>query len=110
MLDEIKENIRSYYDVYFGIGVIYERLAKAHGLTPSSLFVFYMVHEYPVQCTQHFIYEKLFYPKQTVNTILDSFEKKGYISKKISSYDKRNKNSLLTEAGQKYADSILSNE
>ncbi|MDF2986181.1 MAG: MarR family transcriptional regulator [Eubacterium sp.] len=109
MLDEIKESIMSYYEVYFGIGAIYEKLAKAHGLTSSSLFVLHIIHEYPEQCTQHFICEKLLYPKQTVNTILDSFEKKGYILKKVSNYDKRNKTILLTEAGQKYADSILSN-
>lgn len=108
MLNEIKEALNSYYEVYFSIGAIYEKLAKMHGLTSSSLFVLYMIQEYPDQCTQRFICEKLLYPKQTVNTILDSFEKKGYILKKVANYDKRNKHISLTESGQKYADSILS--
>ena len=108
MINDIRKTIKDYYDVYFGIGAIYEKLAKMHGLTSSSLFVLHMIQEYPDQCTQRFICEKLLYPKQTVNTILDSFEKKGYLSKKVADYDKRNKYIFLTESGQKYADSILS--
>ncbi len=108
MINDIKESIEDYYDVYFGMGAIYEKLAKMHGLSSISLFVLYMLQEYPDQCTQRFICEKLFYPKQTVNTILYSFEKKGYILKEIANYDKRNKHISLTESGQKYAGSILS--
>ncbi|MNZ79365.1 putative HTH-type transcriptional regulator [compost metagenome] len=108
MQHEVKEAIKNYYDVYFAVGAIYERLAKMHDLTSSSLFVLYLIQEYPDQCTQRFICEKLLYPKQTVNTILDSLEKKGYIFKQVAKHDKRNKNILLTEAGQKYADRILS--
>lgn len=108
MINGIRESITGYYEVYFGIGAVYEKLAKMHGLTSGSLFVLYIIHEYPDQCTQHFICEKLLYPKQTVNTILDSFEKKGYISKQVANYDKRNKHILLTESGQKFADCILS--
>ncbi len=108
MINEIRETIRNYYDVYFGFNAIYEKLAKMHGITASSLFVLYMLKEYPDQCTQRFICEKLCFPKQTVNTILDLFEKKGYILKKVSSYDKRNKNIFFTETGQNYAESILS--
>jgi len=94
-INELREIIRTYYDVYFGFNAIYEKLAKMHGITASSLFVLYMIKEYPDQCTQRLICEKLCFPKQTVNTILDSFEKKGYILKKVSSYDKRNKNIFL---------------
>ena len=108
MIDEIRETIRSYYDVYFEINAIYERLAKMHRITASSLFVLNMIKEYPNLCTQRLICEKLCFPKQTVNTILDLFEKKGYILRKVASYDKRNKNILFTEAGQNYAESILS--
>nr|WP_288827529.1 MarR family winged helix-turn-helix transcriptional regulator [uncultured Clostridium sp.] len=107
-MNEIREAIRSYYDVYFGFNAIYEKLAKMHGITASSLFVLYMIKEYPDQCTQRLICEKLCFPKQTVNTILDLFEKKGYIFKKVSSQDKRNKNIFFTQAGKNYSESILS--
>ena len=108
MFNEISESIRCYYEVYFGISAVYEKLAKMHGLTSGSLFVLYIIHEYPEQCTQRFICDNLLFPKQTVNTILDMFEKKELILKKVANYDKRNKYILLTESGQKYADRILS--
>lgn len=108
MLDEIRESIRCYYEVYFGISAVYEKLAKMHGLTSASLFVLLIIQEYPEQCTQRLICDKLLFPKQTVNTILDLFEKKGLIYKKVADYDKRNKYILLTEPGRKYADCILS--
>ncbi|MFT4008105.1 MAG: MarR family transcriptional regulator [Lacrimispora sp.] len=105
---DIREMLESYYDVYFGVDAVYEQFAKLHGLTSSSLFILTMIYQHPKECTQHFICDKLFYPKQTVNTILDSFEKKGYIFKEKNVQDKRNKNVYLTEAGQQYADVILS--
>lgn len=104
---EIREAIKKYYDDYFSINALYESWAKARGLTSNTLFALYVIHEYPSQCTQRFICEKLLFPKQTVNTILDSFEKKGYIRKEVANDDKRTKYIRLTEEGQKYADGIL---
>lgn len=107
MTDEIWESIQSYYEIYFGIGSIYERLAKAHCITSSALFVLCMIYEFPHECTQSFICEKLFYPKQTVNTILNLFEKQGYITKEALPNDRRSKYILLTDAGRKYACRII---
>jgi DNA-binding MarR family transcriptional regulator len=107
MNEEIRKSLKNYYDVYFGIGAIYEKLAKKHGLTSTSLFVLSMINDYPDQCTQKLICDILFYPKQTVNTILISFEKKGFISKKVSEQDKRNKIIQFTKTGQSFADSVL---
>lgn len=103
----IRETVKNYYDVFFGIGALYERFAKSHELTSTSLFVLYVIHEYPDQCTQRFICEKLFYPKQTVNTVLNLFEKKGLIKREIASSDKRNKYIMLTDPGKDYAERIL---
>ncbi len=108
MPNEIRETIKNYYEVYFGISAIYEKLAKMYGLTSSSLFVLHTIYENQDGCTQRFICERLLYPKQTVNTILDMFEKKGYISKEIANADKRNKYIVLTEAGMQYAAGVLS--
>lgn len=108
MTDEIWESIQSYYEVYFGIGAIYEQLAKIHGITSSALFVLGMIYEFPDECTQSVICSKLFYPKQTVNAILDTFEKQGHITKETSHSDKRNKNIRLTDEGRAYACRIIS--
>ena len=107
MTDDIRKSIHSYYDVYFGIGAIYERFAKAHDITSTAMFVLFMVKEFSSACTQRFICDKLMYPKQTVNTILDAFEKQGYITKQIAPTDKRSKYILLTDAGHAYADRMI---
>ncbi|AET57248.1 MarR family winged helix-turn-helix transcriptional regulator [Paenibacillus terrae] len=108
MDSNIKESIRNYYEVYFGIGSIYDKLAKKHGITSGVLFVLYVIYENQNNCTQRLICAKLLYPKQTVNTILDSFHKQGYITKRVANSDKRNKYILLTESGKNYAESVLS--
>lgn len=107
MRTEIEKNIKNFYDSYFGIDALYNKWAKMHGLTSNSLFVLYMLHEYPNECTQRFICEMLYYPKQTVNAIFNSFIQQGYVEKVIAKEDKRNKIVSLTEAGQKYADELL---
>lgn len=107
MQDDIRDIIKEYYEIYFSIGAVYEKLAKIHGLTSSTLFVLYMIYKNQGQCTQRLICEKLFLPKQTVNTILDSFERKGYILRQVADFDKRNKYILLTESGKHYAESVL---
>ena len=107
MTDDVWESIQNYYEVYFGIGAIYEQLAKAHEITSSAMFVLCIMYEFPDKCTQSFICEKLFYPKQTVNSILNLFEKQGYVQKQVASRDKRSKYILLTDAGHKYACRII---
>lgn len=103
----LEESIKSFYDSYFGINALYDKWAKIHGLTSNSLFVLQIIYEYPSECTQRFICEKLFYPKQTVNAILNSFIQQKYVVKEIAQEDKRNKIVSFTEAGQKYADELL---
>lgn len=106
--NDINQDIKNYYDVYWGINSIYENWAKNHGLTINSLFTLYLIYEYPEQCTLRFLCEKLLFPKQTINTILDSFEEKGYLIRETSASDKRSKNIMLTEAGGQYAANLLS--
>lgn len=106
-MDEIKAFLKEYYEIYFSINSVYERLAKHYGLTSSSLFILYIIVEYPQDCTQKFICEKLFYPKQTVNTILKGFEKDGHIIKEASGRDRRGKNIVLTPSGREYAERVL---
>jgi DNA-binding MarR family transcriptional regulator len=108
MKNSLNKSLESFYDSYFGINAIYDRWAKLHGLTSGSLFVLYIIHEYPIECTQRFICDKLFYPKQTVNAILNSFIQQGYVITTIAKEDKRSKTVSFTENGQKYADELLS--
>lgn len=107
MSKELKPVMDSYYDYWFGMSAFYESWAKKRGLTANGLFALYVIHENPIHCTQRLICEKLLLPKQTVNTMLESFEKKGYVLKKIDEEDRRNKHLILTAPGQSYTDELL---
>ena len=48
-------------------------------------------------------------PKQTVHTILNGFEEKGWLERQVMETDKRNKRLLLTQQGKEYAEAILGN-
>lgn len=107
MHDELKPVLDSYYDYWFGVSAFYETWAKKRGLTANSLFTLYVIHANSSSCTQRLICEKLQLPKQTVNAILDIFEKKGYVLKEVLEEDRRNKRLLLTSSGQVYTDGLL---
>lgn len=105
--NDILNSIKSYYDVYWGINSIYEQWARKHGLTINSLFTLSIIQDSCGQCTSRLLCEKLLLPKQTVNTILDSLEKKGYIMRETAADDKRSKNIVFTENGREYAAPLL---
>ena len=103
----INDFIGEYYAVWFGMNGVYDMWAKKHGTTYNNLFVLYIIAESEEGCTSHEICEKLLLPKQTVGSILDGFERSGYIKKDTSEKDKRSKLLSLTEAGRVYADTLL---
>lgn len=76
-------------------------------LTFYSLSVLYIIHEKEGNCTQKMICDQLLLPKQTINTILNSFEKKEWIIRSTMENDKRNKAVLFTVQGQDFADRIM---
>lgn len=78
-------------------------LGKSHGLNNNLLLTLYLLKEFPNDCTQHLICEKLMLPKQTVNSILSGLEEKGFVEKIISPTDKRVKLLVFTSQGAAYA-------
>ncbi len=71
------------------------------------LLTLYLLKEYPDDCTQHLICEKLMLPKQTVNSILTGLETKGLVTKTVSPADKRVKLLVFTSQGAAFADELL---
>ena len=67
MHKELQRIRHGYYDLWFGTNAVYERWAKSHGLNNNLLLTLYLLKEFPNDCTQHLICEKLMLPKQTVN-------------------------------------------
>ena len=107
IMDNSDKKIAEFYAIYFSIGDAYEKLAKKFALTSTSLFILDAIHSFPNECTQRFICEKLQYPKQTVNTVLNSFEKEGYLIRIPMEKDKRNKLVCLTDKGKIYTSHII---
>ena len=70
-------------------------------------FALHSFYESNGRCTQKMISEKWNIPKQTVNTILKDFQKKGYINMVSDDSDKRNKLICLTESGMEYTKDII---
>lgn len=104
---ELQRIRHGYYDLWFGTNAVYERWAKSHGLNNNLLLTLYLLKEFPNDCTQHLICEKLMLPKQTVNSILSGLEDKGFVEKIISPTDKRVKLLVFTSQGAAYADGLL---
>lgn len=99
--------LQRYYSLWKDCNIMYEEWSKEQGLSSNGVFVLYAFHESDGPCTQKMISEKWSIPKQTVNTILKDFQKKGYVQVTASQEDKRNKLVCLTETGKKYADDIV---
>lgn len=86
---------------------VYDGCAKLHGLTVSELFVLDILWFAEDGCTQKDICERMSANKQTINSIIIRFDKKGFISYAEVKEDRRNKRILLTEKGKSYAKDII---
>ena len=85
MHQELQRIRQGYYDLWFGTNAVYERWAKKHGLNNNLLLTLYLLKEFPDDCTQHLICEKLMLPKQTVNSISGRTGSQGLCRKKSQS-------------------------
>ena len=57
--------------------------------------------------TQKEICDILYFPKQTVNKVILSFEKKGFIKLEENNQDKRSRIILLTEKGREFQNQVI---
>ena len=104
--EDMKKHMETIYDFWYTSNRFYYLWAKQYGITDLALFSLFIIYN-TEECVQNTITEKLSVPKQTVCSILDKFEKKGYIKKKINPKDKRNRIITLTKKGTSFAEPIL---
>ena len=102
------EQINRYYSVWQEFNYVYEDWAKAHGVSVNSLLVLSAVYEEMEDCTQKRISQRWRIPKQTVNSVLKDFERKGFVELLPMKEDERNKLIRFTPKGKEYADIIIS--
>ena len=107
MNEQSLNELHRFYSLWRENNAIYEEWSKAHGLSSNELLFLYSLYEDDNECTQRNISQRWFIPKQTVNTILKDFERKGFVELFSSAYDKRNKLIKLTPEGKEYAKGII---
>lgn len=101
------QQMQTYYHYWSEMNRAYENWAKLHGISYNAMNVLYSLWENPTSCTQGTICRQWMLPKQTVNTILKDFEKKGYIRFVNALPDGRKKQIHLTKTGTFYAENII---
>lgn len=104
--EEIKKYIEINYDYYYASNRFFYKYAKKYGMSDMALFTLHIIYN-SKECIQNTLAEKLSLPKQTVCSILNNFENKGYIERKINPKDKRNRLISLTKKGEEFAKPIL---
>ena len=103
---DIQEQICQYCSYLQEWNASYEEYAKSVGLSFTSLSLLSAIYR-AEQCTQKKLCESCLLPKQTVNAVISSFYKKGWIRLEELPEDRRNKTIHLTDTGRAEAERIL---
>ena len=106
MEQDIQEQICEYFGYLQAWDASYAEYAKSVGLSFTSLAVLSAIHR-TEKCTQKLLAEHCFLPKQTVNAVITSFYKKGWVELRELPEDRRNKTVHLTETGRTAVEPIL---
>ncbi|WP_040196996.1 MarR family winged helix-turn-helix transcriptional regulator [Candidatus Soleaferrea massiliensis] len=102
-----KEQIALFNENCRAIDKLYEQYAKSVGLTFLGMTILEMIYLKPDGCTQKRICEDTHLPKQTVNVVIKSFWKQGYVELVEIESDRRNKAIRLSPSGLEYAEKIM---
>ena len=105
-MSELQDQIRQYCSCLHEWNASYEDYARSVGLSYTSLSVLSTLYG-TENCTQKMLCERCFLPKQTVNTAVTAFYKKGWVRLEELPEDRRNKTIHFTPEGQKAADEIV---
>ena len=104
--EKLDQEIQSCLQSMQVMDAMYEEYARKNGLTYMSLYILETIYEQSV-CTQKLISEITLYPKQTVNMVIRSFLKKGWVVLEQDEIDRRNKRIQLTGVGRVFARQIV---
>ena len=105
-MSELQEQIRQYCSYLHEWKASFEDYARSVGLSYTSLSILSALYGME-SCTQKMLCESCFLPKQTVNTTITAFYKKGWVRLEELPEDRRNKTIHFTPEGQAAADEIM---
>lgn len=109
-MDELKmeEYHEKMWQVHLSISDFFSEYATSVGLTFAAFKVLGIIYK-KKRCTQKEIIQLTYLPKQTVNAIINNFNKQGIISEPTEAQnDKRNKVITFTQKGKEYAEEVIS--
>lgn len=109
-MDELKmeEYHEKMWQVHLSISDFFSEYATSVGLTFAAFKVLGIIYK-KKNCTQKEIMQLTYLPKQTVNAIVNNFNKQGIITEPIEAQnDKRNKVIAFTQKGEEYAEKVIS--
>ena len=99
--------LRRFYSLWRDMALVYDEWSKARRISDSAVLVLHSLYYERGGCTQKMICDKWLFPKQTVNSILKDFERRGLIEFSTLESDRRNKQVRLTPAGDDLAGSLI---
>lgn len=98
------KNLKRFYFAWQRLNHVYEEFAKKQDLTYISMFILQLIDD---GTTQKELCDTLFFPKQTVNKVILSFEKKGYITLAPNPCDKRSRAIMMTKKGRDFQNAVI---
>lgn len=102
MPGKISKKLEQIDALYRNYNLLYQRLASHLGLSYNKMLILYTLNQKQI-CTQKFISDSLFLPKQTVNSVVQSLLKDDLVYLEVSKENKKIKNIYLTEKGKELA-------
>lgn len=106
IIKDINEKTKAFCNAWQSINIIYEDYARKAGISYNSLYILNAIQQIE-NCTQKQICEKTLLPKQTVNNVITSFYKNGYVELVELPENRRIKAIHLTEKGMEYANTLI---
>lgn len=103
MNKKIKERTGKFDILWREIDTVYSDYAHNLGISYTEMHILSLISVIE-DCTQKILCEKIFLPKQTVNSVITACYKKGWIELKEKPDDRRVKTIVLTKKGKAYVD------
>lgn len=101
-MKDVTERTARFNTAWRAIDTIYSDYAKSIGISYSELHILCLIAVLE-NCTQKILCEKIFLPKQTVNSIVTSLYKNGLIELREVPEDRRAKTIHFTKTGEQFA-------
>ena len=98
--------VQQFCDAWQGLNAVYEDYARRKGIAYTNLYILDIISK-TAACTQKLICKRTLLPRQTVNTVITAFYKKGWIELRETPEDRRIKTIRLTAAGEAYAGTVI---